>query len=70
MAFLSSIPRWSAPIKRVIYNYINMFDTHCHLNFGTFDGKVDKVVDEAKKVGVDEIVIPGTDVSTSKKRLR
>ena len=44
-----------------------MFDTHCHLNFGTFDGKVDKVVDEAKKVGADEIVIPGTDVSTSKK---
>ena len=43
------------------------FDTHCHLNFGTFDGKVDKVIDEAKKAGVNRIVIPGTDVPTSKK---
>lgn len=44
-----------------------MFDTHCHLNFKAFDEKVDEVINEAKKVGVNQIVIPGTDVLTSKK---
>jgi len=43
------------------------FDTHCHLNFEAFDGRVDKVVDEANKVSVNMIVIPGTDIPTSKK---
>ena len=47
-----------------------LFDTHCHLNFGSFDGKVDKVIDEAKKAGVNRIVIPGTDVPTSKKAVK
>ncbi len=44
-----------------------MFDTHCHLNFKAFDGRVDEVIDQANKVGVSQIVIPGTDVETSKK---
>jgi len=43
------------------------FDTHCHLNFEAFDGKVDEVIDRAKKTGVNQIVIPGTDVDTSEK---
>ena len=42
------------------------FDTHCHLNFEAFDGRVDNVINEAKKVGVEKIVIPGTDIPTSK----
>lgn len=44
-----------------------MFDTHCHLNFGAFDGRVEEVVNDAKKAGVNQIVIPGTDVATSEK---
>ncbi len=44
-----------------------MFDTHCHLNFGAFDGKVDDIVNDALKAGVTRIVVPGTDVPTSKK---
>jgi TatD DNase family protein len=44
-----------------------MFDTHCHLNFIAFDGRVGNVIDEAKQAGVNQIIIPGTDVKTSKK---
>ncbi|MBI2641100.1 TatD family hydrolase [Candidatus Roizmanbacteria bacterium] len=44
-----------------------MFDTHCHLNFKTFDGKVSEVVERAKKAGIRHIIIPGTDIQTSKK---
>jgi len=44
-----------------------MFDTHCHLNFSAFDGILEKVIAEAKKNGVEKIVVPGTDVETSKK---
>lgn len=44
-----------------------MFDTHCHLNFKAFEGKIGQVVDEAKKTGVTHIVVPGTDVETSVK---
>ena len=44
-----------------------MFDTHCHLNFQAFDGKVENVINQAKKAGVDHIVIPGTDLETSRK---
>jgi len=44
-----------------------MFDTHCHLNFGAFDGRVEEVVNRAKQAGVGQIVIPGTDVATSEK---
>ena len=46
-----------------------MFDTHCHLNFGAFDGRVGEVVDRAKQSGVNQIVIPGTDVPTSEKAI-
>ncbi|PIU36674.1 hydrolase TatD, partial [Candidatus Roizmanbacteria bacterium CG07_land_8_20_14_0_80_34_15] len=44
-----------------------MFDTHCHLNFQAFDGRVEEVINDAKKAGVNQIVIPGTDVATSEK---
>jgi len=43
------------------------FDTHCHLNFKAFDGQVGKVIDEAKKAGVNNIIVPGTNVLTSQK---
>ena len=44
-----------------------MFDTHCHLNFQAFEGRVDRIIDEARKAGVTKIVVPGTDLETSKK---
>lgn len=44
-----------------------MFDTHCHLNFRAFDGKVDQVVERASVAGLTHIVSPGTDLETSKK---
>ena len=44
-----------------------MFDTHCHLNFLVFEGILEKVISEAKNEGVKKIVVPGTDVETSKK---
>src|SRR3989338_4125885 len=46
-----------------------MFDTHCHLNFKAFEGKVDRVIDRARKAGVNYFVIPGTDVDTSQKAI-
>lgn len=44
-----------------------LFDTHCHLNFGAFDGRVGEVIDMANQAGVNQIVIPGTDIPTSEK---
>lgn len=44
-----------------------MIDTHCHLNFKAFEGKVDEAIKRAEKVGVGYFVVPGTDVPTSKK---
>ena len=46
-----------------------MFDTHCHLNFGAFNSSLGDVVARAHRVGVFNIVIPGTDVATSKKAI-
>lgn len=44
-----------------------MFDTHCHLNFQAFDGRVEAVINGAKKAGVNYFVVPGTDIESSKK---
>ncbi len=44
-----------------------MFDTHCHLNFKAFDGKVKELIEDAKAAGVSYIVVPGTDLETSKR---
>jgi len=44
-----------------------MFDTHCHLNFKVFDTRLDKVINSAIGQGVTHILIPATDVISSKK---
>lgn len=44
-----------------------MVDTHCHLNFKTFDGRVEDVIKRAKEVGVERFIVPGTDIESSKK---
>jgi len=44
-----------------------MIDTHCHLNFKAFEGKVEEVIQQAKKAGVEKIIVPGTNLKTSQK---
>ncbi len=44
-----------------------MFDTHCHLNFKAFKKTLPDVIAQAKLKGITNIVIPGTDVKTSKR---
>lgn len=46
-----------------------MFDTHCHLNFKAFKKILPEVVARAREAGVSHIVIPGTDVKTSRKAI-
>lgn len=46
-----------------------MFDTHCHLNFPAFDGILPFVIDDARSTGVNNFLIPATNLETSKKAL-
>jgi TatD DNase family protein len=42
-------------------------DTHCHLNFNTFIVDLKHVINRAQEQGVEKIVVPGTDLETSRK---
>ncbi|MFH0979520.1 MAG: TatD family hydrolase [Candidatus Roizmanbacteria bacterium] len=44
-----------------------LFDTHCHLNFKAFDNRIEEVINNAKAIGINQIIVPGTDLETSKK---
>ena len=44
-----------------------LIDTHCHLNFHAFKKDLPDVVRRAKQAGVESIIIPGTDLSSSRK---
>ena len=44
-----------------------MFDTHAHLNFGKLYDNIDNVVEALRKAGVERIVVPGTDIGSSKR---
>ncbi len=46
-----------------------MFDTHCHLNFKAFHTTLPEVLFESRKAGVDLMLLPGTDVATSRKAI-
>lgn len=46
-----------------------LFDTHCHLNFKTFDNQHEDVVKRADDAGVKYIVVPGTSYESSKKAI-
>ncbi len=41
-------------------------DTHAHLFYKNFDGEVDRIIERAKSAGVEYIIVPGTDLETSK----
>jgi TatD DNase family protein len=43
-----------------------LVDTHCHLNFATFDDDRRNVVERARENGIYRILIPGIDIETSK----
>lgn len=43
-----------------------MIDTHCHLDFPPFAGKVKRVLAEAREAGVTTIINPGTSGRTSR----
>ena len=44
-----------------------LIDTHAHLNFKAFRKNLDNVLWEAIEKGVEEIIVPGTDLDTSKR---
>jgi TatD DNase family protein len=45
-------------------------DTHCHLDFPRFDKDRETVIEEAKNIGVERILIPAIDIPTSKAAIR
>ena len=44
-----------------------LIDTHCHLNFQAFSKDLDDVVRRSQKAEVEKIIIPGTDLTSSKR---
>ncbi len=46
-----------------------MFDTHAHLNFEDFEGRISEILTECQARGVEKILIPGTDLEMSKKAI-
>src|SRR3989338_6122052 len=44
-----------------------MFDTHAHLNFNRFKKNVDEVIRQSQEAGVEYMVVPGTDVESSRR---
>jgi TatD DNase family protein len=45
-------------------------DTHCHLNYKTFQQDLDDVIQRAAEVGVYRIVVPGLDLASSRQALQ
>lgn len=43
-----------------------MIDTHCHINFGSYDDDRDAVIARAAEAGVDRIINPAVDLETSR----
>lgn len=46
-----------------------MIDTHTHLQFKAFEGKVDEVIKRAHQAGIKKIIVVGTNLETSKKAI-
>lgn len=44
-------------------------DTHAHLFYPNFNGEVEQVIERAVNAGVNQIIVPGTDLATSKKAI-
>ncbi len=48
---------------------MTLIDTHCHLDFDSYDGIRDTIVQEAAAAGVTRIINPGTDLDRSRAAL-
>jgi TatD DNase family protein len=46
---------------------IMLFDTHCHLNFKIFSGQKEAVINRALSAGVNYLLAPGSNLSTSQR---
>lgn len=46
-----------------------MIDTHCHLNFKRFKGTVDTIISEAMLAGVESMIVPGTEIDSSRQAI-
>lgn len=46
-----------------------LIDTHCHLNFESFDANRDEIISKAAKAGVTRIIIPAVDIESAHQAL-
>jgi TatD DNase family protein len=44
---------------------VKLIDTHCHINFDSYDEDRDAVIERAAEAGVSRIIIPAVDLKTS-----
>lgn len=44
-------------------------DTHAHLFYPNFNGETEQIIERAQNAGVKYIIVPGTDLATSKKAI-
>lgn len=44
-----------------------LVDTHCHLNFKAFNKDLSDVVRRAREAGIEKMIIPGTDLASSRR---
>jgi TatD DNase family protein len=47
-----------------------LVDTHCHLNFNSFDKDRDQVIDRARESGIERILNPGINIESSEMAIR
>lgn len=45
-------------------------DTHCHLNFNSFDNDLPQVLERSRQAGIRAVVVPGTDLESSQSAVR
>lgn len=48
---------------------MNLIDTHCHLNFDSYDEDRDAVIARASQADVTRIIIPATDLDTTREAI-
>ncbi|MFQ3565509.1 MAG: TatD family hydrolase [Aggregatilineales bacterium] len=48
---------------------IRLVDTHCHLNFASYDDDRDSVIKRAEQAGVDRVIVPAIDSKTAQEAL-
>mgnify|MGYP006292430007 CR=1 FL=1 len=49
---------------------MELFDTHCHLDFESFDGDREEVLARAGDVGVSRLLVPGLDLASSRRAVQ